>query len=110
MIESAVSGFFQFLIQKFKFIFPPCEYFWLFSNSREIDLQDKPSKYGISFDISDFITFWLLWILSILLTADAREIYADAGLTNPRSSAFISGSLYFQLTGRTLQNRYQAAE
>jgi hypothetical protein len=45
----------------------------LFSNSREIDLQDKSSKCGISLDISDFITFWLLWILSILLTADARR-------------------------------------
>ncbi len=32
----------------------------------------------MSLDVSDFINFWLLWLLSILLTADAREIYANA--------------------------------
>jgi hypothetical protein len=47
--------------------------FWLFGNSREIDLHDKSSKYGISRDVSDFITFWLLWIILIQLTADARR-------------------------------------
>jgi len=37
--------------------------FWLFGNSRETDLHGKSSKYGISSDVSDFITFWLLWLL-----------------------------------------------
>jgi hypothetical protein len=36
------------------------ELYRLFGNSREINLHDKSSKYGISPDVSDFITFWLL--------------------------------------------------
>ena len=53
---------------------PHAGQYWLFGNSREIDLHDKSSKLGMSIDVSDFINFWLLWLLSILLTADGREI------------------------------------
>ena len=58
-----------------------------------------------SIRIRDFrlCLFWLPWILSILLTADARRCRII-------KSAFIGGSLYFQLTGRALQNRHRAAE